>query len=255
MKRIFTISTLLLFFFIVTGSINGQETKKEQHIKIVTVDKTGNKIEIDTLIKDGATMDTIILKGGKVVVLRSHGAMAGKLAHISEGKGQIYVTVSSDFDDEKGEKGEKGEKNIEKKIVIVSDDGENIIKKGEGGNVIIMKGDSHLSAGKGEKVVTWSSSEGGSKDESVIYINDGKAVMKSGEKTFDIKVITNDEGKEVEKTKYVIAKNGMVITIEGSDETKVKEMIKDIESKLGVMKEDDSKKTVVKEETKKTTKK
>ena len=40
----------------------------------------------------------------------------------------------------------------------------------------------------------------------------------------------------MEKTKYVIAKDGMVISIEGNDEAKVKEIVKDVESKLGVSK-------------------
>ena len=33
----------------------------------------------------------------------------------------------------------------------------------------------------------------------------------------------------VEKTKYVIAKNGMVVTIEGNDEARAKELVKEIE--------------------------
>jgi hypothetical protein len=42
----------------------------------------------------------------------------------------------------------------------------------------------------------------------------------------------------MEKMKYVIAKDGMVISVEGNDEAKVKDMVKDIESKLKVGKED-----------------
>ena len=237
MKRIFTISTILLFSFIITGSISGQDTKKEQHIKIVTVDKTGNKVEIDTLIKDGATMDTIVLKDGKVVILGNHHGMEGKLAHISEGKGQIYVTVSSDSDDKKGEKvfvtsRSAGTSGAE--FTIVTDDNDS-----KGGKIVYIKdGKTIVKEGEEGKIMTWTSKD-----------------SEKGEKRYDVKVITNDEGERVEKTKYVIAKDGMVITVEGSDETKVKEMIKEIESKLGVVKEDDSKKTVIKEETKKTTKK
>ena len=253
MKRIYTLTTLFLFAFLTGGNVSGQETKEEKHIKIVTVDETGKKIEIDTLIKNGVIPDTIVLKNGKVVVLGSHNSLAGKLTHVSEGSGKIYVTVSSDLDDEKGEKGEKGEKITEKKIIIYSGDGGEVVKRGEAGDVIILKsGD--LSGEKGEKTVTWSSSESGSQGASYVYINGGKSSVKSGGKSYDVRVITDEEGNTVEKTKYVIAKNGMVITIEGNDEAKVKEMIKDIESKLGIAKSDDNKKTVVKEETKKTTK-
>ena len=47
----------------------------------------------------------------------------------------------------------------------------------------------------------------------------------------------------------------MVVSVEGNDEAKVKELVKDIESKLGVNKDDKNPKKVIKEETKKTTKK
>jgi hypothetical protein len=38
----------------------------------------------------------------------------------------------------------------------------------------------------------------------------------------------------MEKTRFVIAKDGMVVTIEGTDEAKAKELAKEIEQKLGV---------------------
>jgi hypothetical protein len=59
----------------------------------------------------------------------------------------------------------------------------------------------------------------------------------------------------MEKTKYVIAKDGMVVTVEGNDETKAKELVKEIEAKLGVKSEGTEKKESVKVESKKTIKK
>lgn len=244
----FTIKITLFLIFLATGAVlSGQEEKKEQHVKIIAVDKTGGKIEIDTLIKNGTMMDTIVLKDGKIIVIGSHDSKGGIIAHTGEGKGQIYLTISSD---ENTAKGEKGEKSAEKKIVIISDGNGPVVQKGESGNVFIMER-ANISGEKGEKTVTWSSSEGGSKGESHYYISGGKDIVKNGEKTYNVKVITDEEGNSVEKTKYVIAKNGMVITIEGDDEAKVKEMIKEVESKLGVVKEDNNK-TVVKQDTKKT---
>jgi hypothetical protein len=64
-----------------------------------------------------------------------------------------------------------------------------------------------------------------------------------------------DNDSTIEKTKYVIAKDGMVVTVEGNDETKTKELVKEIENKLGVNGEGTEKKETVKVESKKIIKK
>jgi hypothetical protein len=113
----------------------------------------------------------------------------------------------------------------------------------------------HIESGNGEIYVTVASSEGNSGGVKYIYINEDKENVTGGEKSIDVKVTTDEKGNNVEKTKYVIAKDGIVVTVEGDDEAKVKEIIKSIESKLGVNQVDKDSKGVVKEETKKTTKK
>jgi hypothetical protein len=64
-----------------------------------------------------------------------------------------------------------------------------------------------------------------------------------------------DNDSTVEKTRFVIAKDGLVVTIEGKDEAKAKELAKEIEIKLGVNSEGSDKKETVKVESKKTIKK
>jgi len=64
-----------------------------------------------------------------------------------------------------------------------------------------------------------------------------------------------DNDSTVEKTRFVIAKDGMVVTIEGNDEAKAKELAKEIETKLGVNTEGSNKKETVKVESKKVIKK
>jgi hypothetical protein len=113
----------------------------------------------------------------------------------------------------------------------------------------------HIESGNGEIYVTVASSEGNSGGVKYIYINEDKENVTGGEKSIDVKVTTDEKGNNVEKTKYVIAKDGIVVTVEGDDEAKVKEIIKSVESKLGVNQVDKDSKGVVKEETKKTTKK
>lgn len=246
MKRIVKIGLFVLFAFLLpAGILNAQEKKNEQRIRIVVADNSGTKVEIDTLITGSGSADSIKLKNGEVIYLSNHGAV-GTIKHVEGEKGSMYVTVTSD---------DKSDKKIMKQITVISGDSTNVIQSGEGNNVIIVKGGKTFSEGKGGKVYSWSSSEGDSKGEKYIYINEGKGSGKDREKTVDMKITTDETGNNIEKTKYVIAKDGMVVSIEGNDEAKVKELVKDVESKLGVSKGDKTSKQMVKEETKKTTKK
>lgn len=64
-----------------------------------------------------------------------------------------------------------------------------------------------------------------------IRIVNSDSASESGENT-DCKVISDKRKADNEKTKYIITRNGMVITIEGDDYNKVKELVKEIENKL-----------------------
>ena len=100
----------------------------------------------------------------------------------------------------------------------------------------------------------------------VTYSSDGKD---NGKEIKEITVIASDSNHftelaisdlmikipTVEKTRYVIAKDGMVVTIEGTDETRAKELAKVVEEKLGVNSEGTGKKETLKVESKKTIKK
>lgn len=74
----------------------------------------------------------------------------------------------------------------------------------------------------------------GDKEENIFvtYKSNGK-----GDK-FNIEVNTDEPEGDFEKQSYVIAKDGMVVTIEGGSEDKVKELAGFIEAKLGVTKND-----------------
>lgn len=45
---------------------------------------------------------------------------------------------------------------------------------------------------------------------------------------------SDGDNGNADRSRYVIAKDGMVVTIEGSDEAKTKALAKEIEDKLGV---------------------
>jgi hypothetical protein len=98
----------------------------------------------------------------------------------------------------------------------------------------------------------------------VTYSSDGKdnkkeikevTVIASDSTRFAEPADSDDNDSTVEKTRFVIAKDGMVVTIEGTDEARAKELAKVIEEKLGVNSEGTGKKETVKVESKKTIKK
>jgi len=69
----------------------------------------------------------------------------------------------------------------------------------------------------------------------VIYIGKHDS---DGDQKFDIMVSDDKLDNDIDKTKYVIAKNGITVSIEGNDEVKVKELASEIEKKLDINKEE-----------------
>ena len=148
------------------------------------------------------------------------------------------------------------EKKTEKKIkIVIADESgtkvviDTLMKDCAMGDSISMKDGKHCkiyvisddndSGSKGDvqyRVISRSSKGDGDKDR-FIYINEGKTSGKETDKTFNVYVNSDDKESAGEKTRYVIAKDGMVMTVEGSDEEKAKDLIKEIENKLGVKSE------------------
>ena len=112
MKRITKIvMTLILVILIPEGILNAQGKQEEKRIKIVVDDKSGARVEIDTLIK-GASPDSIKLKNGEVIFLAKDGP-EGTIKHVKGEKGQMFVTVNSD---------DKGDKKMKKQITMRLDE-------------------------------------------------------------------------------------------------------------------------------------
>jgi hypothetical protein len=92
------------------------------------------------------------------------------------------------------------------------------------------------------------------KDGTVVYINhpgDGRDLKDSS----DEHVIYSDSESSAEKSRFVIARDGIVVTVEGNDEAKTKALVKEIENKMGVKDDAADKNETVKSESKKTIKK
>ena len=100
------------------------------------------------------------------------------------------------------------------------------------------------------------SNKGGDSNDVIYYTNSDKS--RGGEKVEVIMKGSKDDGDNdslADKTRIVIAKDGMVVTIEGNDEAKAQELAKEVENKLGINSEGSEKKETVKVESKKTIKK
>jgi hypothetical protein len=200
MKSIFGVSLVAIFFFTMPFSvIKAQEKKTEQKIKIITDDGSGKKVVIDTVFT-GKSPDSLRLKDGSTIYIK-HGSEDGDMIH-SEGAHQIFVTSSAD--------GKEGNKTSE---------------------ITIIQSDS-LSAGDGEAIFY---SNAGESNGAFHYKVVSKSTKNEGGSD---KFIWVDNDDTSDKSRYVIAKDGIVITIEGKDEAKTKALAKEIEEKLGVNSEE-----------------
>jgi ABC-type Na+ efflux pump permease subunit len=125
---------------------------------------------------------------------------------------------------------------------------DSVILKGD--NVIYITNhdrDKGCKSGKQYKIITRVDKDGDNTESQYIYINDDKVERNIGDDKFDISVSDDDFDNDTDNTRYVIAKNGITVSIEGKDEVKIKELAKEIEKRLEVEKEDTSSKPVIKE--------
>jgi hypothetical protein len=199
MKSIFGVSLAAIFLFAIPFSdIQAQEKKTEQKIKIISDDGSGKTVVIDTVFT-GKSPDSLKLKDGSTIYI-THGSEGSDMVR-SEGAHHIFVTSSDSKD---------GNKTSE---------------------ITIIQSDS-LSAGKGEAF--FYSSAGDSKGD-VHYKVVSKGSNHEGSDKF---VWVDKDDSSADRSRYVIAKDGIVITIEGNDEAKTKALAKDIEEKLGVKSEE-----------------
>jgi hypothetical protein len=245
MKRIFMISCIALAALILPLAIvHGQDKKGEEKIKIIVKDGSGTKVVIDTVFKDSQVPDSLKLKNGSTVYIKHHGE--GDDSRYHKGKEHLNVTYSSG--------GENNDKEINEVTVITSDSAQ-FTQPGDSSSMVFHKHRSHDGRDNVRyRVISRDSKDHGDKEE-YIYINNDKGAGEDIDNGTDIYVQDDEKDSGVEKTRYVIAKDGIVVTIEGNDETRAKELAKLIEEKLGVNHEGSGKKETIKAESKKTIKK
>jgi hypothetical protein len=141
-------------------------------------------------------------------------------------------------------------------IFTGSDKIDSIITK-DGSVIYIGKNDpdNQYKQGKQIKVIASIDKDGEKTESRYIYFNDATVDTESGDDVFDIIVSEEDSDNDIEKTKYVIAKNGITVSVEGNDELKTKELIKEIERVLDINKDEPESGQAFKEVDKNTVKK
>ena len=248
MKGIIEIISAAFTICIVTFSpVIGQEKKNEQKIKIVISDDSGERVILDTLIKDSMLTDSIRLKDGKAIFI----VHPGNEEAIGSDAGKKYIFVTATSDD-------KASNNEVKKITIISSDSASAEVSGKCGKTFVRceSAPSLEKGGAHNNVMTWTEHEAGDgKVEKVIIINERNKVGKEGGEAFEYTSGSSDKDTDAERTKYVISRDGMVISVEGDNYARVKDLIKDIEATLDAKNNGTQNISVVNEEKKKEVKK
>jgi hypothetical protein len=244
--KIKIIVSLLAISLIALTVASGQEKKSEQKVKIIINDGSGTKVIVDTLITDGHLQDSIRLKDGKVIFIGHQGDESG-MKHSGDNE-HMYVIASSDDNVKHGET---------KTITVVTSDS-SIVSHSDGDEkvIIVSKASPGHSNGTVQyKVISGDSHGEGKSDDKVFYIS--KAGSSGKEKNESVKVYVNEDDNESNEysTRSIIAKDGLVVTVEGNDEAKVKELVKEIQQKMGVKPPASEKNETVNTGTKKTTRK
>jgi hypothetical protein len=237
---------ILLALSVPLSAAISQDKNTEKKIKVIMDDGSGAKTVIDTTLTNSPLPDSVILKNGKVIYFEG----AGKEIMTEKSPGKVLVTVTSTGNNEKSK---------EQTVIVTSDDSTwNRKTEGDGIKHVYAYSSARSSGEKPESqtiVLTDGDNDLMTSGEKVIIIKDGKTIENDGDKTINVRVRHDDNDSESEMTKYVIAKDGVVVTVESNDEAKAKDLVKEIEEKLGVNKEQSNTKETVKAETKKTVKK
>jgi len=128
------------------------------------------------------------------------------------------------------------------RIIIISEDGKNHEHGGEKHVTVTVNSDDEAAS---EQIVTsdvsvWTTKDDGD-GEKVVVVKKVPGSDSHVEKKTMVFVTSDGNESSVEKSRFVVAKDGIVVTVEGEDEEKTKELMKIIEEHLGVNKKEEVK--------------
>jgi len=225
MKRITKSIILAAGVLLVAPNLTfGQEKQTEKKVKIVLTDNKGEKTVLDTVIIGDSQIKTISAKDGKVIYI---GSSADAAIHTSGGeKSQVYITISTD----------------DNKNVVISKADSATWTTTQGGKGQIY---SIVSPSGSQKNVIMSTVDVDTKDGKKVIIMSGDAIVE-GEKVIIGHASTGLKDVNANYSKIVVSRDGVVITIEGEDEAKVKAIIDIIDNELKKKREEPAGKTETK---------
>jgi len=229
-KKIYLfILTVCLLPFAVTSA---QQKENAEKVKVIISD--GNRVVVDTtfsgLIDHG---DSLILKNGRMIFI---GKNPDNVRAISLPDGKSIFIASGNSKD--------GNENVQE-ITVINSDTVTIpgdIKNGES-KIYVYKSSDDKKPGKHYEIISHSSKDGKESGNKYIYINDTDGIVWEGGSNFSISSDTLESEADMGTPKYVIAKNGIVVSVEGKDEARVKELLEEINKKLDTYKSGTSKDT------------
>lgn len=207
MKRLKILLPVVLAGLLLFSFMNGQEKKTEKKIKVVVADKNGPEVVIDTTFSAGYDVDSVRLKDGSIIYLGrdSRDVMSGP----SSQRKEVYITAVSDKKDD-------GKK---RSITVICSDSLALSETGD-------------DEGTRKVIITKSRRDGEKGSGSYIYVNEYENELRNLEEG-DVHFPDDDFiDKNADRTKYVIAKKGIVVTIEGDNEALAEELWQEIEKKL-----------------------
>ncbi len=190
MKRIFTTFLVLLTAGTLPYNLAlGQEKKTEKKIKVVVADKDGEKVVLDTVFTGSDLPGEVEFKDGRVLLIAENGDKSEWTVKSSSSSEPHIMVFSGSKKDDSG---------IEKKVIITSEpEGSKEWRQKDGEQVVIV-------------------------DESRIseITEDGKTIRI---------MVKEDTESRPGMSSYVIAKDGVVVTVEYDDEKKGQEIIRELE--------------------------
>jgi hypothetical protein len=102
----------------------------------------------------------------------------------------------------------------------------------EKGDIYVYSHSGTTEIDKDGKTMAWVSATNDGPENKVIVINSDGTTAKTGPATGTVIVRKGQEHWNAENTKYVISRDGLVISVEGDDYAKVKSIVDEIEAKL-----------------------
>jgi hypothetical protein len=207
MIRIKILLPVLLACILPFSVLHGQVKKSEKKIKVVVANKNCPQVVIDTTFSGNYSIDSIRLKDGSLIYLGKNSMDVASSP--SSRRKEVYITAVAD-------KKDNGE---DRSITVICSDS-------------LMVSETDDEEGTKKVIINKLRRDGKRGARSYMYIDEYENDLKNPEERDEELPFNDYYDKNTDRTKYVIAKKGIVITIEGDDEALVEDIRKEIENKL-----------------------